>query len=201
MPAATTAQPGLQLLRGLLLAGVICVAVYGFTLMGLVESHAAFACYPLLVAALSGPILGERVGWRRWSAIGSGGLTGEHHHLCVHRDNGAITQIKEQTIHLSLTAASLGSVGGFVERLTGPAGLVVSYLFSGLFGALARTYRRVYRVAGCGSVAVVMRRPVYDGASLSYNANPEVRRVDKLRDEGLPERPGFDSRGHAVALG
>ena len=31
-----------------------------------------FACYPLLVAALSGPVLGEKVGWRRWAAIGVG---------------------------------------------------------------------------------------------------------------------------------
>ncbi len=70
--AARTAQPGIQITRGLLLAGEICVAVYGFTILGLVDSHAVFACYPLLIAALSGPILGESVGWRRWSAIGIG---------------------------------------------------------------------------------------------------------------------------------
>ena len=70
--AARTAQPRIQFLRALLLAAEICVAVYGFTLLGLVQSHAVFTCYPLLVAALSGPILGERVGWRRWSAIGVG---------------------------------------------------------------------------------------------------------------------------------
>ena len=72
--AAATSQPVLQAFRGLLLAAEIVVAVYGFTLIGLVESHAAFACYPLIIAALSGPILGEKVGWRRWSAIGVGFL-------------------------------------------------------------------------------------------------------------------------------
>ena len=46
--------------------------VAGFVALGLVESHAVFAVYPLLVAALSGPVLGERVGWRRWVAIGIG---------------------------------------------------------------------------------------------------------------------------------
>lgn len=70
--AAATEQPVLQAIRGLLLAGEICVMVLGFVLLGLVEAHAIFACYPLLVAALSGPILGERVGWRRWAAIGIG---------------------------------------------------------------------------------------------------------------------------------
>ena len=70
--AAHTDQPLLQGLRGLLLAAEICVMVTAFTVLGLVESHAVFAAYPLIVAALSGPILGERVGWRRWAAIAVG---------------------------------------------------------------------------------------------------------------------------------
>ena len=70
--AAATQQPLLQITRGVLLALEICVMVSAFVLLGLVESHAIFACYPLLIAALSGPILGEKVGWRRWVAIGIG---------------------------------------------------------------------------------------------------------------------------------
>ncbi len=70
--AARTEQPGLQVLRGVLLAAEVCIAVYGFTILGLIESQAVFICYPLLVSALSGPILGEKVGWRRWAAIAVG---------------------------------------------------------------------------------------------------------------------------------
>ena len=70
--AAQTKQPFLQAFRGALLALEICVMVAAFTVLGLVESHAVFACYPLIIAALSGPILGESVGWRRWAAIGVG---------------------------------------------------------------------------------------------------------------------------------
>ncbi|MFD1156506.1 DMT family transporter [Roseovarius aestuarii] len=70
--AAATKQPLVQGFRSLLLVTEICVMVAGFTLLGLIESHAVFACYPLLVAALSGPVLGEHVGWRRWAAIGVG---------------------------------------------------------------------------------------------------------------------------------
>ncbi len=70
--AAATRQPILQITRGTLLALEICVMVSAFVLLGLVESHAIFACYPLLIAALSGPVLGEKVGWRRWAAIGIG---------------------------------------------------------------------------------------------------------------------------------
>ncbi len=69
---ARTSQLGLQIGRGVLLAAEICVAVYAFTILGLIESQAVFICYPLLIAALSGPVLGEKVGWRRWAAIGVG---------------------------------------------------------------------------------------------------------------------------------
>ena len=72
--AVHTHYPVQQMLRGLLLAAEICVMVVAFVRLGLVESHAVFTCYPLLVAALSGPLLGERVGWRRWTAIGIGFL-------------------------------------------------------------------------------------------------------------------------------
>ena len=70
--AAATSQPFLQITRGLLLAAEICVMVFAFVKLGLIESHAIFASYPLLLAALSGPILGETVGWRRWTAIAIG---------------------------------------------------------------------------------------------------------------------------------
>ena len=70
--AAATRQPLVQIARGVLLALEINVMVLGFVMLGLVESHAIFACYPLLVAALSGPVLGEGVGWRRWAAIAVG---------------------------------------------------------------------------------------------------------------------------------
>lgn len=70
--AIATPQPLLQVFRGALLVLQICTMVSAFVLLGLVEAHAVFASCPLIVAALSGPILGERVGWRRWTAIAVG---------------------------------------------------------------------------------------------------------------------------------
>ncbi|MBV7396144.1 DMT family transporter [Mameliella sediminis] len=70
--AAQSAFPWLQVFRGALLVVEINVMVLAFVYLGLVESHAVFAAYPLLVAALSGPVLGEHVGWRRWTAIAVG---------------------------------------------------------------------------------------------------------------------------------
>ena len=55
-----------QTLRGLLQITQICTAVYGFTMVGLVGNQVIFASYPLMVAALSVPFLGEHVAWRRW---------------------------------------------------------------------------------------------------------------------------------------
>lgn len=72
MATARSSQLWLQVFRGVLLAAEVCVAVFGFTVLGLIDSMAVFICYPLLVAALSGPVLGEKVGWRRWAAIGVG---------------------------------------------------------------------------------------------------------------------------------
>ncbi len=66
---AKTSQPVLQIFRALLLVAEICVMVLGFVYLGLIESYAIFITYPLIIAALSGVILGEQVGWRRWAAI------------------------------------------------------------------------------------------------------------------------------------
>ncbi len=66
---AQTKQPVLQIIRALLLIAEICVMVLGFVYLGMIESYAIFITYPLIIAALSGVILGENVGWRRWAAI------------------------------------------------------------------------------------------------------------------------------------
>ena len=67
-----TKQPYIQFCRGVILSLNNCLVVYTFTLLGLVETHAIIACYPLIVAGLSVPFLGERFGWRRWMAIFTG---------------------------------------------------------------------------------------------------------------------------------
>ena len=66
---ANTKQLPLQIARGLVLATQICIAILGFTMVGLANFHAVFASYPLMIVALSVPILGEKVGWRRWIAV------------------------------------------------------------------------------------------------------------------------------------
>ena len=64
-----TAQPTVQILRGLLLA--VCSLIFVFALKHLpLELCAAISFVsPLFVTALSIPFLGERVGLRRWIAV------------------------------------------------------------------------------------------------------------------------------------
>ena len=59
----------LQISRGLLLVAEMGLVVYAFSQMALADVQAILAIAPLLVTALSAPLLGERVGVRRWAAV------------------------------------------------------------------------------------------------------------------------------------
>lgn len=65
-------RPWLQIARGVLLVTQIAVSIFSFSRVGLASTHTIFAATPLVVACLSVPFLGEKVGWRRWAAIGVG---------------------------------------------------------------------------------------------------------------------------------
>jgi drug/metabolite transporter (DMT)-like permease len=67
-----TAHPGLQLFRSCLLVLEIGLVVWCFGRMPLADVHSLLALTPLAVTALSVPLLGERVGPRRWAAVGVG---------------------------------------------------------------------------------------------------------------------------------
>ena len=131
--AARTQQPWVQLVRGLLLAGEICVAVYGFTLLGLIESHAVFICYPLLVAALSGPVLGERVGWRRWAAIAVGfvGVL-----IILQPGRGVFSPVAAIPLISALMFALYGLLTRYVARRDSTA---TSFFWTGVVGAVMMT--------------------------------------------------------------
>lgn len=70
--AASTTRPVLQIVRGVLLAVEIMIVITAFAHAGLAHSTAVLSATPILVTLLSIPLLGERVGWRRWSAIIAG---------------------------------------------------------------------------------------------------------------------------------
>jgi drug/metabolite transporter (DMT)-like permease len=65
-------MPWLQVFRVVLLLVEMWFFLSAFALIPLADAHAIGAAAPLLVTALSVPLLGEKVGWRRWVAIGVG---------------------------------------------------------------------------------------------------------------------------------
>lgn len=59
----------LEVLRGLALLGVTLANFFAMRFLPLTVTGALFFTQPLMVCALSVPMLGERVGWRRWLAL------------------------------------------------------------------------------------------------------------------------------------
>ncbi len=76
---------GLHLVRGLLSVATLVFFVHAVSQLSLADTYAIFMSAPLLITALSVPMLGERVGWRRWVAVlvGLGGV------IVVLRPSGA----------------------------------------------------------------------------------------------------------------
>ncbi len=64
--------PGKQILRCLMMCAEVSIFTFALRYIGVAEIHAIFSCFPLFIVALSVPILGESVGWRRWLAVGVG---------------------------------------------------------------------------------------------------------------------------------
>lgn len=131
--AIRTKRPLTQIARGVILALEVVVMVEAFVRLGLIETHAVFAVAPLFVAALSGPVLGEHVGWRRWTAIGVGfcGI------LVILNPGGGVLSVDAI---LPLVAALLFALYGLLTRHVSrddPA--IVSFFWTGIAGAGAIT--------------------------------------------------------------
>lgn len=62
--------------RGVLAVLMLTSFIYAISTMPLSEAYTLFFVAPLMITALSVPLLGEQVGWRRWAAVlvGFGGV-------------------------------------------------------------------------------------------------------------------------------
>ncbi len=123
----------LQVSRGVLLAVQIVLAVISFALVGLAHTHSIFASTPLIVAALSVPLLGEKVGWRRWSAI----LVGFIGVLIILKPDETGFNI---TLLITFTAAFMLALYGVLTRLASRTDTAMtSFFYTGVAGAVALT--------------------------------------------------------------
>jgi drug/metabolite transporter (DMT)-like permease len=60
---------GMHLLRAVLMLAILAGFIYAVRVLSLADAYSIFLAAPLIVTALSVPLLGEHVGWRRWVAI------------------------------------------------------------------------------------------------------------------------------------
>ncbi|AFL54514.1 S-adenosylmethionine uptake transporter Sam [Sinorhizobium fredii USDA 257] len=128
---AVTKRPLLQVSRGVLLPAQIVVVITAFTIVGLAHSQAILAATPIFVALLSMPLLGERVGWRRWSAI-TAGLVGVL--LILKPGEGTF----EVDFLLPLAGALMFAVYAITTRLVSrDDSALTSFFYSGVVGAAA----------------------------------------------------------------
>ena len=131
--AVRTHHPWLHVLRASLLIAEVCVIVYGYTLIGLINSHAIFAVCPLLVAGLAVPLLGERISWQRWAAIGAG-LVGV---LIILQPGSGVFSLASL---LPLAAATMFAIYSLLTRLTTrDETAFVALFWAGIIGAVLVT--------------------------------------------------------------
>ena len=131
--AMASAQPKLQFFRGALLSLEVVVMVIGFVKLGLVESHAMFAVYPLLITALSGPVLGEKIGWKRWGSVAVGfvGVL-----IILKPDGGVFSPAAAYPLVAAVMFALYGLLNRYVARKD-PAS--VTFFYTGISGAVVMT--------------------------------------------------------------
>lgn len=123
----------LEVARGLCLLGSTAGNFLSMRYLPLTVTGALLFTMPLMVCALSGPMLGESVGWRRWLAIGIGfiGI------LVIIRPG---TEAFHPAALLSLAAAFFGAVFGiFTRKLAGVDGAMTQQFYAGGIALVAIT--------------------------------------------------------------
>jgi drug/metabolite transporter (DMT)-like permease len=126
-----TGHPWLQAFRGVLLMVSTILNFVAIMYLQLAQTAAIFFTIPLWVCALSVPILGERVGLRRWLAVAVG-FCGV---LLIMRPG---TESFHWAMLLSLTASLCGAIYNIVTRKVGSRDRAETSLFYvGMVGAAA----------------------------------------------------------------
>lgn len=145
---------GLQLLRSLFLVGTTGCFFLALSLMPLADASAMMLVAPLVVTALSVPLLGEPVGLRRWSAV----LVGFLGALLILRPGAGVFG---WAALLPLAAASIYALYQIATRLLAASDPPeTTILYTGLVGALAASalvpwYWQAPDAAGWAGMALV----------------------------------------------
>jgi drug/metabolite transporter (DMT)-like permease len=121
-----THRPGLEIVRGLCLLGSTAANFFALRFLPLTVTSSINFSMPLVLCALSIPLLGEQVGWRRWLAI----VIGFVGILVIVRPG---TQAFHPAVALSLVNVLFTALYMILNRkLAGVDGVTAQQFYSGL---------------------------------------------------------------------
>lgn len=118
-----SARPMTNLARGIISLATSILVVWSIKLLPLAEALAIIFINPLIVAALSGPVLGERVSLRQWGAVAVG-FTGA---LLIIRPSGGAPL--DWSVLVPIGAAFLGAARDLLTRYLGASDHPSTVLF------------------------------------------------------------------------
>jgi drug/metabolite transporter (DMT)-like permease len=124
-----TAHPWLQILRGMLLVVSTAFFYLSLTLLPLAEAAAISFVGPVLVTALSGPLLGERISARQWVAV-TLGFVGV---LIIIRPGGGM--LTPAAIFPLLTALAFSLYQIVTRKIVGRENPLTTLFYTALVGA------------------------------------------------------------------
>lgn len=130
---AVARAPYQQIARALLLYFAMIVFALGVRELKLADTHAVLAVMPLIVTALSAPMLGERVGWRRWLAV-TVGFAGV---LVILRPGIGVFQ--PAAIYPIVCAVMLALYTVLTRRVSRHDSFLTTFFYTGVVGAAAAT--------------------------------------------------------------
>ena len=179
----------LHLLRGVLSVVMLGSFVYAVRESSLATTYSIFMCAPLVVAALSAQMLGERVSRLQWAAIGVG-LAGV---LLMLRPDGA------QWI-------SVGSVAAVVAALCYSLAVITLRVLARTDTTESMVFSFTFLLAvGAGLLSIPGWTPVLVGALAAAGRRRAARLARAaLHHRGVPQRAGCRGdavRVHGAALG
>ena len=125
-----TENPQAHFLRALLVITGTFLFITGLKYLPLTDAIAIAFAGPLFITALAQPLLGETVGWRRWSAV----LTGFLGILLIMRPGGSVIQ---WAALLPLTASFTGALRDILTRHLSSKESSVALLFYTSVGVTA----------------------------------------------------------------
>jgi len=117
-----TRHPYAQVMRGVMLLASTVLNFTAITYLQLAQTAAISFMIPLWTCALSGPMLGEQVGWRRWSAVIIGFLG-----VLIIMRPGSMTF--HWAMFFSLGATIAGAIYNILTRKVGGSDRVETSLF------------------------------------------------------------------------